>query len=145
MMFPKPFYEKGLRFECKKDCAKCCGGSPGYVFMTEEEIVNIHQHLGISREAFISQYTKSVDDRISLRDIESDNWNCIMLKNGKCSIYEVRPLQCRTYPFWGRNLISAEEWEEVKQECPGVGEGRLFSIDEIEDISDGIRTVDSVK
>eukprot|EP00613_Pedinella_sp_CCMP2098_P066871 CAMPEP_0171980084 /NCGR_PEP_ID=MMETSP0993-20121228/259757_1 /TAXON_ID=483369 /ORGANISM="non described non described, Strain CCMP2098" /LENGTH=393 /DNA_ID=CAMNT_0012632261 /DNA_START=51 /DNA_END=1232 /DNA_ORIENTATION=- len=36
---------------------------------------------------------------------------CVFLDPlGKCSIYEVRPLQCRTYPFWPSLLEDAEAW-----------------------------------
>jgi Fe-S-cluster containining protein len=113
--------------------------------MGDDEIDNISQKLKLKREDFIRQYTKQVDDRISLRDLEQDNWNCIMLKNGKCSIYEDRPLQCRTFPFWPQNICHEDKWEHVKDDCPGIGKGKLFTMDEIEDISDGTRTVDSVK
>lgn len=145
MMFKSPFYKKGLQFECQKDCARCCGGSPGYVFLKDGELENIVEHMGIEPEAFIQNYTKSVDDRISLRDLENENWNCVMLKDGKCSIYNVRPMQCRTFPFWPHNIASKEDWEHLKNECPGIGKGKTFTMDEIEDISDGTRTVDSVK
>ena len=146
MMFSnKPFYEKGLRFQCLKECSGCCGGSPGFVFLKEDEITTIHQHLGLTREAFMSNYTKAVDDRISLLDVQKDNWNCIMLKNGKCSIYAIRPMQCRTFPFWPRNIVSKTEWRDLQNHCPGLNTGRLFSKDEIEAISMGEQTVDSVK
>ncbi len=145
MLTDQPFYEKGLRFECQKDCSGCCGGSPGYVFVNENEIETIRQHLGISRKDFIENYTKAVEDRISLLDVEKDNWNCVMLKKGKCTIYGIRPMQCRTFPFWPRNIVSKEAWTDLKQDCPGVNRGRLFTMEEIEDISDGLQTVDSVK
>ena len=142
---PKPFYEKGLRFECQKECSGCCGGSPGYVFLKEEEISTIHQHLGISREDFLRDYTKAVEDRVSLLDVEKNNWDCVMLKNGKCSIYAIRPMQCRTFPFWPRNIASKSDWRELDNHCPGLNKGRLFSKNEIEAISMGKQTVDSVK
>lgn len=144
-MEDRPFYEAGLRFECKKDCSRCCGGSPGYVFMDEDEQKAIEDHLGLDHPQFLEEYTKQVGERISLRDLEEDNWNCIMLKDGKCSVYEVRPLQCRTFPFWAQNIFTRREWEETAQECPGIGTGRLYSEEEIESIAMGDETIDSVK
>lgn len=141
----RPFYENGLDFSCRKDCSKCCGGSPGYVFMTEEEISRLHQRLGIDRDTFLLNYTKTVGDRISLLDVEEDNWNCILLKEGRCSVYEDRPLQCRTFPFWPQNIISEGEWKETAEECPGIGEGRHYTMEEIESIAMGDETIDSVK
>jgi uncharacterized protein len=145
MLDEKPFYEKGLRFECQKDCSGCCGGSPGYVYITEDEIRVIIKHLGISREDFILGYTKQVGDRLSLVDVQKNNWDCVMLKKGKCTIYSIRPMQCRTFPFWPRNIESKDDWRELQHHCPGLNKGRLFSKDEIEDISVGLKTVDSVK
>ena len=31
---------------------------------------------------------------------------------GQCSIYDVRPIQCRTYPFWPSILKNKQTWEE---------------------------------
>ncbi len=141
----KPFYANGLRFECKKDCSRCCGGAPGYVWITEKEVLSIAEFMKISVEEFVEGYTKTVMDRLSLLDLEDENWNCVMLKDGKCSIYEGRPRQCRTYPFWPNNLVSEETWEDEKIECPGIGKGRFFSRAEIDSIAMGNDTIDSVK
>jgi Fe-S-cluster containining protein len=139
------FYDKGLCFECQKECSGCCGGSPGYVFIDDEEIERISKVLNISVDHFLLNYTKKVGKRVSLIDLEHDNWNCVMLKEGRCTIYNDRPLQCRTYPFWPQNLGSRDIWEEEKEHCPGIDKGRRFSAEEIEDISCGIKTIDSVK
>lgn len=68
-----------------------------------------------------------------------------MLKEGKCTIYEVRPLQCRTYPFWHQNLINQKIWDKEKDHCPGIGKGRRYTKEEIESIADGEETIDSIK
>ncbi len=47
-------------------------------------------------------------------------------------MYQHRPLQCRSYPFWSGNLTSRDTWERLKLSCPGVGRGRLHSKREIE-------------
>lgn len=141
----QPFYHKGLRFECQKDCSKCCGGAPGYVWLHKDDVKRISNFLNLTEDEFIDQYTKLVDQRLSLIDVESDNWNCIMLKEGRCSIYNVRPMQCRTFPFWYQNLESDYYWEETVEECPGIGKGRLYSQPEIESIALGDETIDSIK
>ena len=49
-----------------------------------------------------------------------------------CAIYPVRPKQCATWPFWEENL-ERERWEgPVRERCPGIGQGRLHSAEEIE-------------
>ena len=38
---------------------------------------------------------------------------CIFLNPiGQCSIYDVRPIQCRTYPFWPSILKNKQTWED---------------------------------
>jgi len=38
---------------------------------------------------------------------------CVFLDAfGKCSIYEVRPVQCSTYPFWPSLVDRREDWED---------------------------------
>ncbi|MBF0196749.1 MAG: YkgJ family cysteine cluster protein [Planctomycetes bacterium] len=140
-----PHYERGLAFECQKDCCDCCGGGPGYVWLEDEDVSKITKHLGISEDEFLQKYTKDVDGRLSFKDLKEDNWNCIMLKNGRCTIYELRPIQCRTYPFWAQNIISADAWQETKEECPGIGKGRVYSIDEILSIVREEKTIDTIK
>jgi Fe-S-cluster containining protein len=48
-----------------------------------------------------------------------------------CQVYEDRPLQCRTYPFWRANVHSAENWQAEARACPGIGEGPLHSAEEV--------------
>jgi Fe-S-cluster containining protein len=33
---------------------------------------------------------------------------CVFLKNNQCSVYEIRPLLCRMYPFWYRKTKSGK-------------------------------------
>ena len=50
----------------------------------------------------------------------------------RCTVYDARPRQCRTWPFWDSNLRTPEDWEETCRVCPGSGTGRLYQIDQIE-------------
>jgi Fe-S-cluster containining protein len=73
---------------------------------------------------------------ISLK--EKQNYDCVFLNERGCSVYEGRPRQCRTYPFWMSILESEERWEEEKKSCPGIGKGRLYTKEEI----DGLLEID---
>ena len=124
------WYEDGLSFECQQ-CGGCCGGFPGFVWVTDEEAAAIAAHLGIDVEAFNEKYTKRVMSRRTLREVA--NYDCVMLENGGCSIYEVRPIQCRTFPFWREMVHDDGGWnEEARSLCEGVGRGRVYSIEEAE-------------
>ena len=53
-----------------------------------------------------------------------------MYDNG-CKIYETRPRQCKTFPFWKSNLRTNAEWEEQGKTCQGIGKGKLHTLEEI--------------
>ncbi|MFQ5956248.1 MAG: YkgJ family cysteine cluster protein [Candidatus Brocadiales bacterium] len=126
----KPWYSNGLRFECQR-CGSCCRGEPGYVWVTTKEIQAISSFMNVSTSKFGKRHLRKVDRRTSL--IEHPNGDCIMYSNG-CSVYEARPRQCRTFPFWPSSLRSKNAWESQKEFCPGVDRGRLYTQKEIEQI-----------
>jgi Fe-S-cluster containining protein len=59
-----------------------------------------------------------------------------------CSIYSVRPYQCRTWPFWPENLTTPNHWQRSAARCPGMAAGGLkevgkfYPIEEIRIIRD---------
>ncbi len=123
-------YEKGIRFKCT-ECGRCCSDGPGLVYVTDTEIADIAEFLGMSQEAFVTDCVRRVAKGKSLR--ERKNWDCWFLKDGKCRIYSVRPAQCRTWPFWQSNLSSKNDWAATCEACPGIGRGRLFAKEEIDE------------
>jgi Fe-S-cluster containining protein len=121
------FFDAGIRFECQR-CGACCCGSPGTVYVSAGEMVAIAGLLGCSVEALIEGYLSPLRDSFTIR--EHPDGRCLFYENG-CTIYTVRPKQCRTFPFWFGNLRSEPRWNAVARECPGIGTGRLFYKDEI--------------
>jgi uncharacterized protein len=126
----KYFFDNGIRFECSL-CGKCCNGAPGIIIVLENEIKLIADFLEIEKDLFIERCLYAYLDGFSIR--EDNTGRCIFYENG-CSIYPVRPLQCRTFPFWFINLRSERSWIEVLKSCPGIGKGKLYSKEEILDI-----------
>lgn len=126
-----PWYKDGLKFSCS-GCGDCCTGSPGYVWVNEAETKAMAVRVSLSQEDFEAQYTRKIGARRSLK--EFGNGDCVFFDHDsrKCEVYELRPRQCRTWPFWDSNLKSPETWEDTCQECPGSGQGQLFQLDEIE-------------
>lgn len=63
---------------------------------------------------------------------ERRNGDCIYFKAGiGCTVYEVRPRQCRSWPFWESNLTTPEAWNRTVETCPGAGTGELIQEAEI--------------
>ena len=124
-----PWFADGLKFTCTQ-CGKCCTGEPGYVWVSEEEITKLAAFRGEDRKEFLAMHTKKSRGRVTLR--EKPNGDCIFYDSKRgCTVYSVRPIQCRTWPFWDINLTSPEEWERVEGICPGSGEGELIPVEEI--------------
>ena len=127
----RPWYEGGLQFECSQ-CGDCCSGAPGFVWVDEEEIDKLAARLEMERDAFERKFVRQVGARKSLT--EYPDGDCIFLDPDTrgCSVYEDRPVQCRTWPFWDSNLASRKDWRETCRICPGSGTGRLYTFEEIE-------------
>jgi Fe-S-cluster containining protein len=127
------FYENGLHFECTR-CSRCCRHTPGYVFLSPLDLEALCGVLGLGRDELLSRYCREVSlgiaTRVSLK--EKPNMDCVFWEGKGCSVYEARPLQCRSFPFWASALSSRAEWEETAAHCPGIGRGRLHSHAEIE-------------
>jgi len=118
-----------VKFECQKGCSNCCK-SGGVVHISEEDVTNISKYIKISRDEFWKKYTTIEGKKIYLKEQEIDD--CIFLKDDKCTIYPVRPTQCRTFPFWPQNVKSEKRWKMVMDECPGISEGEEFTKQDIE-------------
>lgn len=82
------------------------------------------------------RYIRQVGRRTTIAE-EPRSKDCIFLAydehgHSACRIYAVRPAQCRTWPFWPRNVAGAENWNLAGARCPGVNRGCLHGLDEIQ-------------
>jgi Fe-S-cluster containining protein len=121
---PSYFFDHGLRFECTQ-CGQCCTGASGQVLVSAEEILTIEGVTGWPSHTFL----RDVPDGKSLT--ERANGDCVFFRNQRCSIHAVKPQQCRTFPFWFKNLRNEDAWQKTIEECEGIGRGRLYTKDEI--------------
>jgi Fe-S-cluster containining protein len=126
-----PFYAQGLRFSCSR-CSECCRIDPGFVFLRKHDVEQLVSTLKMEYTEFVQRYCRWVpniggEEQLSLK--EKANYDCVFWSNG-CALYEARPLQCRTYPFWPSMTASQKAWETSR--CAGMGTGTLYSREEIE-------------
>ena len=75
-----------------KSCYKCCLDTQ--MLLTLEDIQRIESK-GYKKENFCFSNEKT-EGFWQLKNIDG---KCYFLSNGKCSIYEYRPMGCRTYPL----------------------------------------------
>ena len=128
-----PWYHKGLPFKCT-GCGQCCTGAPGYVWVTDKEIEEMAAYIEISPEDFVKRYVrKAPGGRLALIE-RPKNYDCVFLKDKKCTIYPVRPKQCQTFPWWKETLSSRKAWDETGSYCEGINhpEAPVISLKEIE-------------
>jgi len=128
-MTAEPWYADGLRFTCTQ-CGDCCTGEPGFVWVDAAELQAIADFLGEPLDQVVGLYTKMGSRGRTLR--EKANSDCVFYDRDKgCTIYAIRPRQCRTWPFWESNLRTPDAWQKNCEICPGSGQGDLIPAEEI--------------
>jgi len=65
-------------------------------------------------EPYVFQIKKTIDGK------------CIFLRSNSCSIYQIRPLICRFYPFQLKCTRKNKYVFTCTKECPGIGKGLLL-------------------
>lgn len=105
---------------CKACRGKCCRGIAGYVWVSMEELEKMAGTKKMDLTLFSTQYIRQVQGRLSLQEraINGEHFCCFFDPiNCQCTIYQNRPKQCRTYPFW--NQLTKDP-QKLVIECPGV-------------------------
>lgn len=125
----QPWFAQGLAFECTR-CGACCTGEPGFVWVTDDELKQIAVFLGQPIAEVRDLYSRKARGKRTLR--EQANGDCVFYDRKKgCTIYPVRPPQCRTWPFWESNVETPEDWKRTCELCPGSGKGEVIPVEEI--------------
>ena len=92
----------------------------------------IRIHLGVSPDWFRRRYIETLEHgdlgiRLNTTGV------CQFLDNdGRCSIYQHRPAQCRTYPFWPEIVDTERNWKDEARRCEGINRGQVIPLKEIE-------------
>jgi Fe-S-cluster containining protein len=105
---------------CTECSGKCCSGGSGNIWLNLHEVRTLADFLGMNQVDFMRHHVRRVGNRLSLvergvgRQIVCtffDIYQC------RCSVYAVRPAQCKSFPFWDhyRHHVDA-----LLRECPGV-------------------------
>ena len=120
---PVQHYQKAkLRFECT-GCGTCCTGDASrYVAAGPLEQEKIRKFLNISRAWFRRRYLTRVD--ANTEGLRIAHGQCVFLDDQRrCRIYSVRPVQCRTYPWWPEVVNSNTSWHAEARRCEGINRG----------------------
>jgi len=132
-----PFYAQGLRFSCVR-CSTCCRFESGFVFLSRKDASLLCDALNVGEKEFTETYCRWIRSEkeaylLSLK--EKSNRDCIFWSaepREGCVVYNSRPIQCRSFPFWESVLNEKSSWDMTAKSCPGMGSGTLYSQNSIE-------------
>jgi len=119
-------YPKHVSYVCEK-CAICCGDTKERVrqiLLLKIEAKRISEKTSKEIEEF-AEKIKGCEPYV-YRMRKTACGKCVFLKDNLCSIYEIRPLICRFYPFQLENTENGKLIFTYTNECPGIGKGPEF-------------------
>lgn len=122
-----------FRFECTQ-CGQCCR-RPGEVRFDDARLDAMATALGIDLETFRIRFDVhfTPERKEAWSFIVTENAPCPMLQGDLCQVHEVRPRQCRSYPFWPETT-SSEAWAVEAAHCPGIGLGTPWPTETVAEI-----------
>lgn len=128
------WWKSGVRFECQGS-GKCCvsHGEYGNVWMSGFDRKRMAKVLKMTTAEFTRKHCEKSLGMFRLKE-DTPTGDCRFLEGKRCGVYEGRPTQCRTWPFWPEVMNSKTWKKEVSSFCPGVGKGRVWPAEEIEKI-----------
>jgi len=95
-------HETDKEFKCVEGCTRCCTDKSRNIELTLPDILRLNKRLGIPPEKILEDYgeiswnlipfTHTIIPSLILK------MPCKFLKEGKCSIYQIRPILCRLFP-----------------------------------------------
>ena len=99
---------------------RCCTGESGYIYVSKSEIFAIAEVLEMNVNEFALKYIFKKGYKYSIKENKvDDSYECVFYdrKTNGCKIYNARPNQCKTFPFWD---YYKHRVDELKLECPGI-------------------------
>ena len=115
-------YPEHVRYRCEK-CAQCCGDTENRVrsiLLLKSDVTRISEKTTVQPSAFARKIAGFEPYLYRMR--KTPDRRCVFLEKTSCSIYAIRPLICRFYPF--RLNPGPDGYVfEYTDECPGIGKG----------------------
>lgn len=105
---------------CAECEGRCCTGESGYIYVNMTEIENIADLLDLNVNEFALKYLFKKGYKYSIKEVvHNGSYECVFYdrESNGCTIYDARPTQCKTFPFWDYYKTRVDE---LKLECPGI-------------------------
>lgn len=128
-------FPAALRFECTQ-CGICCGDTQEktrHILLLSTEAEQIAKVTSLQIQGFAEKIKGKAPYVYEMKKT-IEHGKCVFLTKRNCTIYPLRPLVCRFYPF---ELATAPNHRYIfryTKECPSIGTGRTLSKDYFEDL-----------
>lgn len=117
----------GLRFTCTQ-CGKCCS-RPGYILVHASEAPPLAARYKDGARPEDLDELWVWDDAVEgwLIEVEEGE-SCPFLVDEQCSVHDIKPRQCATYPFWEEVTMHRFTWAQEASLCEGIQpDGELYT------------------
>ena len=92
----------------------------GRVWVSIDDLETLATHLNLDLNECVQYYVERQSGRWALKE-KDQKGQCIFLDDqARCSVYESRPHQCRSFPWWPTVLDSAQKWNDTARTCEGI-------------------------
>ena len=121
-------FPENMLFECSK-CGLCCGDTKQKIrriLLLESEADTISAETCLPKQGFTNQIAEKNPYCYEMK--KNSDGKCFFLKDNHCSIYTLRPLICRFYPF--ELKFDQDKDQHVFNftlECPGINKGKIIT------------------
>jgi len=85
------------QFVCS-GCGECCRWN-GSVLLEPGDIARLAEFLGLTELECIDLHTRLAPNRKQLALLDQADGSCAFLSGNRCTVYEARPEQCRSFPY----------------------------------------------
>ena len=121
-------YPSTVRFRCIK-CGICCGDTKEktrHILLLKLEAEQIAKITAQPISKFAVELKGKAPYSYEMKKRAEDG-KCVFLEKNRCTIYPLRPLICRFYPFELKMSRSRKYKFLFTEECPGINKGRMLS------------------
>ena len=121
-------YPTKLRFQCTK-CGICCGDTQEktrHILLLSSEA----EQIATATSQPIAKFAMKIDGKAPYSyEMKKtlENGKCVFLAKNRCTIYSLRPLICRFYPFELKMATNRKYSFLYTNECPSIGKGKTLN------------------
>jgi Fe-S-cluster containining protein len=128
-------FPANIQFDCN-GCGLCCGDTQQknrHILLLETEAKRITAQTSQSKADFCVPINGKLPYSYEMK--KTSGGKCIFLKQNRCTIYSLRPLICRFYPFQMTFDKDKDLYVfDFTVECPQINQGKIMSGKEFEEL-----------